>query len=280
MITIDFDAELGILGPHPDYVNREKTLSVGRYGALRGVDRILSALADHHRRSTWFVPGRNAENHPGQVREIAAAQHEIECHGYLHEDFDSLDLAGQTDAVIKGRDAIENVTGFAPHGFRIPTGEWASGLDDVLVDLGFTWSSSWRGDDLPYFHVTRSRRALVEIPLHYELEDYGYFFYNLDPPFPRGQSRIAGYREVLDNWCREFDAYRRFGLAFGLRLQPEVIGTPGRITLLREFLDYAESFEDVWWCTGGELAAWWRDTAQDNDQRHPAEVFARVAVNH
>ena len=46
--------------------------------------RILSVLAEARVRGTFFVLGAVAERHPGLVREIVAAGHEIATHGWSH----------------------------------------------------------------------------------------------------------------------------------------------------------------------------------------------------
>ncbi|MGO4751611.1 polysaccharide deacetylase [Streptomyces sp. 2MCAF27] len=277
VVSVDFDAELPLLAASPEMARRAKTLSVGRYGATRGVDRLLREFADQDVRTTWCVPGRQAETHPRLVRRISEAGHEIANHGHDHEDFDHLDLPAQRAVLERASAALAEVTGVRPRGFRIPAGEWAHGFPDALAELGFTWTSSLRGDDLPYFQPTAGTGRLIEIPVHHELEDHPYFFFNLDPAFPAGQSRIASYEQVLGNWTTEFDAYRRFGLCYVLRLQPEVTGTPGRIRLVRELLEHVRRHDDVWLATAGEVADWWADTRPGNDPDHPAEVFARLA---
>ena len=275
LVSVDFDVELPILAADPANVAREKTLSVGRYGARRGTDRLLGTLADAGIRATWFVPGEAAQRHPGAVGEVHAAGHELANHGHRHEDFDLLTVAEQADAVRRGSDVLASLTGRVPTGFRTPLGSWKPGFAARLPGLGITWSSSGFGDDLPYLHPAAD---LVEIPVHHELHDHPYFFFNLQPPFPAGQSRIAPYRHVLGNWLREFTAYHRFGLCYVLRLQPEVIGTPGRIGLLRELLAHVRGHDDVWVGTGGEIADWWRARGVPNDPGHPADVFARLTA--
>ncbi|MEU6657929.1 polysaccharide deacetylase [Streptomyces sp. NPDC046821] len=278
VVSVDFDAELPLLASSPDIARRAKTLSVGRYGATRGVDRLLRAFDELGVRTTWFVPGRQAELRPTLVAEIARAGHEIAHHGHAHENFDLLDLSGQRAVIERGSAALAEVVGRLPEGFRIPDGEWALELPNALRELGFTWSSSLRGDDLPHFHPATDDTAghLIEIPVHFELEDHPYFFFNLDPAFPSGQSRIAAYREVLGNWTTEFAAYRRYGLCYVLRLQPEVTGTPGRIALVRELLSHILAHDDVWLATAGEVADWWAATQEVNAPDHPAEIFARL----
>ena len=280
VVTVDFNDEHGILTQEPRIAGREKSLSVWRYGAKRGVDRVLDALEEFDVRSSWFVPGRVAETHAELVKRIDAQKHEIGNSGYRCEDFDTLTLDTQKDAFRAGQAALEQVLGRRAQGFRSFIGNWAPGFADFLRDEGVTWSSSWRGDALPYFHLpdtdgARTTPPLVELPLHYELEDEPYFAYNLSPAVPVGQPRIPSYREVLANWKHDFAAFHRFGLCFVLRLHPEIIGTAGRIDVLRELLADIRTRDDVWFATGAEMAAWWRQSVKGNEPGHPVEVYAR-----
>lgn len=273
VITVDMDGDLGVLASEPRVRGRDKTLSVWRYGITRGAERLLTALDDAGLRASWFVPGLQAETRDGLVAAIATAGHEVACHGHAHEDFNTLDRAGQRDAVARGCDALAAVTGHRPTGFRTPSGSWAPELEEDLAALGIRWTSAWNGDDLPYFHLRRDGVSVVELPVHYELEDYGHFVFNLDPAFPKGQGRIAPYREVLGNWSQEFDAYHRFGLCYVLRLNTDILGTPGRIGLLTDLVAHMRGRDGVWFATGAEVADWWSATAPDNPPDHPIEVF-------
>ena len=275
VVTIDFNDTHDIVAREPATEGREKTLSVWRYGARRGVDRVLDMLDKHRLKASWFVPGRVAEDHGGLVRQIHGAGHELGSNGYRCEIFDGLDLAQQQEAFARGHAALADVIGTAPTGFRSASGNWAPGFAEVLRAAGIRWSSSWRGDDLPYFHEPAAGTRLVELPLHYELEDEPYFAFNLYPPVPPGQSRIAAYRDVLANWLQDFAGFRRYGLCYLLRLHPEMIGTTGRIGLLDELLGELRRHPDVWFATGGEVADWWLATQPPNAPGHPAEVFAR-----
>jgi peptidoglycan/xylan/chitin deacetylase (PgdA/CDA1 family) len=280
VVTVDFNDEHGILTQEPRIAGREKSLSVWRYGAKRGVDRVLDALEEFDVRSSWFVPGRVAQTHAELVKRIDAKKHEIGNSGYRCEDFDTLALDAQKEAFRAGQAALEQVLGRRAQGFRSFTGNWAPGFADFLRDEGVMWSSSWRGDDLPYFHlsdtdVARTTPPLVELPLHYELEDEPYFAYNLSPAVPVGQPRIPSYREVLANWKHDFAAFHRFGLCFVLRLHPEIIGTAGRIDVLRELLADMRTRDDIWFATGAEMAAWWQQNVDGNEPGHPVEVYAR-----
>lgn len=280
-VTVDFNDIHGIMSQVPAVAGREKTLSVWRYGTLRGIDRLLALLAAKKVPASWCVPGVVAQEHPERIRQIRHGGHELAGRGYRFASFDALTLAQQVESVRRGNAIIANITGSAPRGFRLPAGNWAAGLPDALVSEGIGWTSAWRGDDLPFFIAsqapakTAAASRLVELPLHYELEDEPYFAFNLSPAVPPAQSRIASYSQTLGNMKMDFDGFYRFGLCYVLRLHPEVIGTAGRIGVLAELLDYICAHPEVWVATAGEIADWWRSTQPDNDYAHPAEVWRR-----
>jgi peptidoglycan/xylan/chitin deacetylase (PgdA/CDA1 family) len=275
VVTVDFFDDAAILVQEPRMAGREKSLSVWQYGAKRGVDRLLDLFDELKLRTSWFVPGRVAQKHAALVQRIHRAGHEIGNATFACENFDTLTLAQQSDSLTRTQAVLADLTGERPTGFRAPFGNWAPGFTQHLREVGIDWSSSWRGDDLPYFHPgAADAPPLLELPLHYELEDEPYFAFNLFPPIPVGQPRIASYREVLGNWQQDLAGFHRFGLCLPLRLHPEVIGTAGRIDLLREFLVGAMAHPDVWFATGGEVGAWWRSQHTGNAPGHPVDVLA------
>jgi peptidoglycan/xylan/chitin deacetylase (PgdA/CDA1 family) len=267
-ITVDVDAELIWLDMDPGNVDRPKTLSMGQYGPKRGIPRILDVLDRFSVRATFFVPGRTAELYAQEIGEVAARGHEIGCHGHEHENFGLLSEAQQREVFEKSLAAIEKVCGVRPKGYRTPAGDKTAATDKLLQELGFTYSSSMRGDDRPYFiEIDGEATDLVEMPAHWELDDFPYFAFNYFPPFPAGQGRIAGYDDVLGIWQDEFDGYYKYGLNYMIMFHPQTIGTPGRIGLLEELLAYVTRKPDVWFCTGSELADFWRGYRSHADQR-------------
>jgi len=273
VITIDYNDIHGILTQAPEVAGRDKSLSVWRYGSQRGVERLLGLFEELGVRSSWFIPGIVAEEQPAHIRAIQAGGHEIACAGYRHQNYDNLTLEEQKAALAQGCQALEALTGERPKGFRIPAGNWLPGFTEALHEAGILWSSSWRGDDLPFAHPTAPQ--VIELPLHYELEDEPYFAFNLSPAVPPAQSRIASYSHTLGNLQMDFAGFHRFGLCYVLRLHPEVIATPGRIGVLRELLKGIQQHDDVWIATGAEVAQWWDDNGRAMTADHPAAVYER-----
>ncbi|WP_085726313.1 polysaccharide deacetylase [Pseudomonas sp. R37(2017)] len=273
VLTVDYNDIHGILTQAPEVAGRDKTLSVWRYGTQRGVERLLGLFRELGVRSSWFVPGIVAEENPQHLAAILADGHEIACAGYRHQDYDTLDLAAQRADMAKGCAVLEAQTGKRPTGFRVPAGNGAPGFIEALKEHVIHWSSSWRGDDLPFAHPTAPQ--VIELPLHYELEDEPYFAFNLSPAVPPAQSRIASYGHTLGNLKMDFAGFYRFGLCYVLRLHPEIIATPGRIGVLRELLQGIQQHDDVWIATGAEVAQWWAQSATQVAQDHPASVYER-----
>ncbi|MDI2590270.1 polysaccharide deacetylase [Pseudomonas sp. 681] len=273
VLTVDYNDIHGILTQAPEVAGRDKTLSVWRYGSQRGVTRLLDLFKTLGVASSWCIPGIVAEENPEHIRAILADGHEIACAGYRHQNYDNLDLAAQRADIAKGCEALSALTGQRPTGFRLPAGNGAPGFIEALSDEGIRWSSSWRGDDLPFAHPTAPQ--VIDLPLHYELEDEPYFAFNLSPAVPPAQSRIASYSHTLGNLQMDFAGFHRFGLCYVLRLHPEIIATPGRIGVLRELLEGIQRHDDVWIATAGDVAQWWADSAAQVSEDHPAAVYER-----
>lgn len=276
MLTFDVDADTIWRTFDPSVARRPKTLSIGEYGPRRGVPRILDLLDRHGVRGSWMVPGLTAENWPDAVRDIASAGHEIGNHGHLHENFAGLDLTQQRDVLLRSNDILEKLTGSRPIGYRTPAGDMIPETPGLLAELGFRWSSSMRGDDRPSFLLAEGKPTdVVEIPAHWELDDFPQFMFNYQPAFPEGQCRIASYADVLETWRSEFDAYYDLGLCYVIMFHPQAIGTPGRIALLDELIGHVTSRPGVWVATGAEVADWWREAGVANEPGNPEEVFSR-----
>jgi peptidoglycan/xylan/chitin deacetylase (PgdA/CDA1 family) len=271
IITVLFDDGLDAVAKAPDLAERAKSHSVWLYGARRGVERLCRLFEDASLRTSWFVPGQVAETHGALLRAVSDAGHELESHGWTFERHDALPRAESLALLERSRQALEDVSGRCPTGFRLPIGAWPDGFDQVLKEAGFLWSATLNGDDVPYLHPS----SLVEIPVHLELEDRPYFQFNFTPAFPTGQGRIASYDGVLSNWIAEFDAYRQFGGCFVLQLRPEMTGTPGRIGLVEALIRHIRSCGDVWLATADEVAAWHAaNNARAPEPDHPLNVFA------
>ena len=237
-----------------------KSLSVGQYGPKRCADRILDKLDQYGVKATFFIPGLTAQRYPEVVKRIAAAGHEIGLHGYAHERFAGKTTEEQIEIIEKPQGILRELIGHDVEGFRTPSGDWAVETPKLLYERGIRYSSSMRGDDRPYRTVIDGRETdFIEIPTKWEVDDYVAMAYHMYPAEPAGQDRISCYREVEDNFMREFEGHYSYGLCISFMSHPQVIGSPGRIRILDHLLRHITSKKDVWIATGSQIADWYRE---------------------
>jgi polysaccharide deacetylase family protein (PEP-CTERM system associated) len=106
---------------------------------------LLGLLAERDVQATMFILGWVAERHPGLVRELAAAGHEIASHGWDHRRVTEQEAEEFRDSVRRTKCLLEDLTGTPVLGFRapsfsiVPGREWAL---DILVEEGYRYDSS------------------------------------------------------------------------------------------------------------------------------------------
>ncbi len=252
LLTVNLDADQFWLGMFPDSINRPKTLSMGEYGIKRGLDRVLRTFDEYNIKTTFFIPGKVAENYPAAIEKIISYQHELAVHGHSHTSMHLLTADQQLEEMEKAKEAIKKISGVVPIGFRAPEGELTLETLRLAKQCGFRYSSSLYGDDRPY-RIFWDNGSMIEIPLHWELHDFPYFAFNYGPAFPIGQGRVASYYQVTKTYQREFDGYYQYGLAYVAQFTPQTIGSPGKIKILEDVLKYLTRQENLWIGTCGDL---------------------------
>ncbi len=140
------------------------------------VARILEQFARAGVRATFFTLGWVAERHPGTVRRIVAAGHELASHGYGHALVHTLDEAGFRADIRRARCLLEDLGGVAVPGYRAPTfslGARTPWAYAVLEQEGHRYSSSsfpirhdlYGEPGAPRFPYRPAGTTLWELPL-------------------------------------------------------------------------------------------------------------------
>lgn len=275
MFSFDLDGDVIWRNMSADEPNADKLIrarSIGQYGPKRCVDMILDLLEKYGVKATFYVPGFVAEHNQEVIRRIAAAGHEIGNHGYTHERFVEKTVEEQREIIEKTQRIIREITGKEPVGFRTPSGDWHVCTPYILSEMGFSYSSSMRGDDKPYYTILDGEESdLVEIPSKWELDDYVAQAYSVYPAEPAGLDRISCYRNVQDKDIREFRGYYDMGLCISFLMHPQISGAPGRNLVLEEVLKEVTSHEDVWVATGSEIAKYWRKAYPRKNRKREGE---------
>lgn len=145
----------------------------------RNTGVLLDLLAERGIQGTFFVLGWIAERHPDLIRRIAAAGHEIACHGFSHQLVYDQTPEEFREETARSKSTLEDLSGTAVIGYRAASFSitrrslWAL---DVLIDLGFEYDSSIfpirhdrygipGADPRPSRLTAPSGRTLAEFPL-------------------------------------------------------------------------------------------------------------------
>lgn len=155
----------------------------GRWGSHESrveanTDRLLELLAEYQVTGTFFTLGWVAEHHPGIVRRIAAAGHEVASHGHWHRRVNTLGREEFRQELRDSKARLEALSGQPCLGFRAPSFSITPGYEwafDLLLEEGYRYDSSLfpiRRPDYGYpsapdtpFLIERPAGTLLELPL-------------------------------------------------------------------------------------------------------------------
>jgi peptidoglycan/xylan/chitin deacetylase (PgdA/CDA1 family) len=114
--------------------------------------QVLDILREHRVPATFFVCGKNVEEHPDLLRRIVAEGHEVGNHSYSHPYFFFKSRRRMAEEIDRTQAIIEKVVGFRPNIFRPPFGARWFGLVPTLLERGMLliqWSATgydWKKD--------------------------------------------------------------------------------------------------------------------------------------
>ena len=230
-------------------------LSQGEYGARVALPRVLELLEAEGVPATFFFPAWSLKLAPEQSDLIkASGMHEIGVHGWIHETNTALD--GETEArlLYQATDAIEEITGTRPVGYRAPSWNHSPNTLSIIREMGFLYESSLMADDRPYELLQNGEpTGLIELPVDWILDDA--------PLFNPLGNRYMNPRDVLQVWIDEFDQAWEEETMFLLTMHPHVIGHRSRIIVLEELIQHIKQKDGVWFGTHADAALWVREQA-------------------
>jgi len=247
LIGIDFDGPSHEVGRGIAPMGKH---SWGNYSARCGVPRHLDMLARHDVKATFFVPGYDAERHPGTVEQIDRRGFEVAAHGYLHEAWE-LDVEEEESLLRKTDRILNGIVGKPVLGWRSPSGRKSDRTMAVLRSMGYIYDSSDKDYDLPY--RLRFGKGLddviIELPNNtYSLDDFPFYKFSHTPP-----------SEVLEQWKGEFDAIYGVDRFFVMSLHPRAgwgSGTPSHTRALSDLITYIKTHDGVQFMEYREFAQW------------------------
>lgn len=263
LLTFDVDGETLWLSRDPDNINFPVTLSLGRYGPEQGIPRILRLLEKYDIKSTFFIPGFIVNKYPDMIAAIDGAGHEIGNHGWSHTHPSTMaNKEAEKDEYMRSSDLIEKLTGKRPKGYRSPAWEFSPNTLDILEEMKFDYSSNMMNKDyVSYLKVNDRQTDLVELPIHWVLDDAAYWLYSVKLVGKCMQPLEAVeyyWKEEFEGLYEEFMIEDNSDICYILTCHPQIIGRPARARVLENLIKYIMEHPNIEFMTAGELASRFR----------------------
>lgn len=224
--------------------------SAFEYGSRRGVWRVLDIFREFKINVSVLAVARGLEQVPKLAHAFFERGHEVVSHGYRWIDYCEVAEEIEREHIRRAIHTIENLTGSRPIGWM--TGRPGPNTRRLLVEVGgFLYDRDSLADEIPYWVLVGERPHLV-IPYSYEANDNRF---NENSGFSTGEQFFSYMRDAFDTLRREGANGSAKLLSIGLH--DRLIGRPGRCTGLVRLLDYMQTFDDVWFCTGAQVAQHW-----------------------
>jgi peptidoglycan/xylan/chitin deacetylase (PgdA/CDA1 family) len=239
--------ELGIhlKSPIRNYGNESNYL----YGIKAGAPRIVKLLRDFGVMASWTVAAMSLENHPEIAEAIADLGHEPVSHGWRWIHQFKMDEAEERDFIARAVSSIEKSVGVRPYGW-LSRYLHTDNTRRLLIEAGFDYHMDDYSGDVPFWdRTTVPGRPIVVVPYQLDTNDMKMW---TDPAMTPAQWLDYAIR-CFDQLYREGEAGDPKMMSLGLHLR--IIGRPGRIWALEEFLRHVASKRDVWIASRRQIAA-------------------------
>lgn len=220
--------------------------SWARFGAVRGIERLLDVAERQGVRTSVMTNGVLAAQWPETVRRLHQQGHEIVAHSwgmdvipvYLDEAAERANLARTVDAIVAA-------TGVRPVGWISPRGTGGAATPRLLAEHGFLWHGDCNDDDLPYLQRIGDRR-MVALSLTMDVNDL--------PWCIRYGNAPGGLLEVFRQTLDAARTRERRAIAFDATAHTHVFGRSAGAWVFEEMMKVAKAHDDVWIATREEIA--------------------------
>ncbi len=229
----------------PNYTWRE-------YGQRVGIWRLFDIMNKADVPASCTMNAKMGIERPQAVKYCVERGWELVAHNYVQTDLLTnyyFDPEGEREIVLETIDVYEKVVGKKPAGWLSSSLRTNPSTVDILAEQGLLYTADFLNDDQPYLMQT-DHGPIVSVPYTVEINDFMMFM-------RRGNSTSEAFNVMKEQFDTLYMEGAESGRLMNLGLHPHVIGQPFRARALREFVDYAKQFPDVWWTTREEVAKWY-----------------------
>jgi peptidoglycan/xylan/chitin deacetylase (PgdA/CDA1 family) len=226
--------------------------SVFEFGSRRGAWRVLDVFAEFSVKMSILGVARALEQNPELAKACVARGHEMVSHGYRWIDYGTVAEDVEREHIRRAVEILTRLTGTRPIGWM--TGRPGPNTRRLLVEAGgFLYDRDSLNDELPYWLRIGGEPHLV-IPYSYEANDNRF---NENSGFATADDFFSYMRDAFDVLYRE--GQRGSPKLLSIGLHDRLIGRPGRCKGLIKLLEYMRGMDNVWFCSGADIAHHWRN---------------------
>jgi allantoinase len=219
------------------------------YGPRVGVFRVMDILEKHGVPGTGVVNSEVCKFYPRIIEEGNKRGWSWAGHGRNNSTWQAgFELDEERTYIEEVATTIEEATGQRPKGWIGPALTATMNTNDLLAELGFSYSLDWANDDLPYDFNVKSGR-LISVPYSGEVNDI--------PAFVIHNHTAREFREMLVGQFEQL--YEEGGRVMGVGIHPFLVGQPFRAREFSAALGEIVGREGVWLTTADEIADWYRE---------------------
>ncbi|KCV82035.1 polysaccharide deacetylase [Actibacterium atlanticum] len=234
------------------------------YGARAGFWRLHRLFTGAGIPVTIYGVASALARNPEQVAAMQSAGWEIASHGLKWVEHKDMPPEDERAAIAEAVRLHTEVTGEAPRGWY--TGRCSENTVDLVTEQGrFDYISDTYDDDLPYWRQHAGRDQLI-IPYTLEANDMRFA---TAPGWVTGQDFFTYLRDAFDVLYSEGQAGAPKMMSIGLHCR--LIGRPGKIKGLMQFIEHLQAHEGVWCPRRIEIAEHWAAT-------HPPQARTRPST--
>ncbi len=211
--------------------------------------RLLRLFARYDLPLTVFGVALAMQRNPAVVEAFLEAGHEIASHGWRWINYQSVSEEEERADMARAIEVHTRLTGERPLGWY--TGRTSPNTRRLVAEEGgFLYDADDYSDDLPFWTTAAGRPHLI-VPYSLETNDMRFGGAGMQT----GEEFFAYLRDTFDVLYAE-GADRPKMMSIGLHCR--LAGRPGKMAGLEQFLRYALSQQDVWFCRRIDIARHWR----------------------